>query len=299
MRLPIPAASMIPHITEILRWEGEAPTRSIIRADGPQFRPPSLEGATVDSQGREPQEQRRLSQLALEGRQALLRLHVHERPALWWGQTGRLQELFELARTAVGGVLVEDTLAGGAGDPGERRVRRLEGVDGLLRAAGDEELLAGRQESGEPFPVVTEERGAAGGGFEEAAGRAVAHLRHRAARDVERQPGGAEEGRVLRRRDVPDEEYVLRPGKVLRIHGAAEEEAPGRQPARGLDEERAQRRLPVGGVGAEIGEVGAIGFHGRDRVMPVGIGAAIEGSDAARAKAGAQLLERLAAGEGQ
>ena len=46
-------------------------------------------------------------------------------------------------------------------------------------------------------------------------------------------------------------------GKSLRILRAADEEALTGPPPRRLDEQRLERRLPVGRIGAEIGEVGS------------------------------------------
>ena len=62
---------------------------------------------------------------------------------------------------------------------------------------------------------------------------------------------------MLGRRQMPDEVDVVGPGKVLRILRAADQEAPLRPAPRRLDEQRLERRLPVRGIGAEIGQIGA------------------------------------------
>ena len=102
---------------------------------------------------------------------------------------------------------------------------------------------------------------------------------------------------MLGRRQMPDEEDVVRPGKVLRVLRAADQEALLRAPPGRLDEQRFERRLPVGRVGAEIGQVGAImRSTRRDRPMHVGIDMAVERRHAAGAELRSQRVERRAAG---
>ena len=57
---------------------------------------------------------------------------------------------------------------------------------------------------------------------------------------------------MLCRWEMMDEVDVGRPGKVLRILGTADNETSVRPPARGLDKQRLQGMLTVGGIGAEI-----------------------------------------------
>ena len=72
--------------------------------------------------------------------------------------------------------------------------QRLQRIGGVAR---HQDLLPGLERNLEPLPAVAEHGGAAGGGFEEAPGRAVAHVRHGAARDIQGEARGAVEGRVL------------------------------------------------------------------------------------------------------
>ena len=104
---------------------------------------------------------------------------------------------------------------------------------------------------------------------------------------------------MLVRRQVADEEDVLRPGKVGRILGAADEEAPIGTPPRRLDEQRLERRLAVGRIGAEIGQVGSEIGPGRHRPVDRRVDMPVERRDAARAESGAEPVERGAAGVAQ
>src|SRR3712207_5724976 len=106
----------------------------------------------------------------------------------------------------------------------------------------------------ESLPGVAEQGGGAGGGLEQAAGGAPAPGGHVAAGDVQGQPGAGEEGGVVGRRHVLHEPDVVGPGEVGRVAGAAENEALAGTAAGGLQEQALERRLAVGGVGAEVGE---------------------------------------------
>ena len=62
---------------------------------------------------------------------------------------------------------------------------------------------------------------------------------------------------MLSRRQVPHEKDVGRPGKVVRILRAPDDEAGRRAPPRRLHEQPHQRLLPVLRIRPEIGKVGA------------------------------------------
>ena len=131
--------------------------------------------------------------------------------------------------------------------------------------------------------------------LEQPARGTVAHARHSGAGHVQRQPAGAVEGGVLGRREVADEEEVRGPGEVVRVAGAAHQEAGLRpQPCR-LDEQLLERGLPVGGEGAEVGEVGAETLQRLGRPVDGRVDAAVKRRHMPGAEDAPQLVQRQAA----
>ena len=119
-------------------------------------------------------------------------------------------------------------------------------------------------------------------------------------RDVERQPRRGIEGRMLGGRQVADEVDV----RASRGNPAGYCAPPIRKrrsgPRRGrLDEQALERRLPVGGVGAEIGQVGAESRLRAARAMHGRIDVAVERRDPARAEPASAARRARAAGVAQ
>src|SRR4029078_2162326 len=112
---------------------------------------------------------------------------------------------------------------------------------------------------------------------------------------MEREPRGGEERRMLGRRQVANKEDVWRPRKLFGILSAADQESPLRQMSCRLDEELLQDCLPVLGISAEIGQIGAILVIGRSAPMRIRIDTAVKRSDPHRAEAPAQLVQPQAA----
>src|SRR5215218_10451324 len=131
-----------------------------------------------------------------------------------------LERALEVDRAMIGGVLAERSLARRAPDARKLLVGTVERVERLLSRSRDEQLLARREEALDPFPVIAQDRRAARGRLEQSARRAEAHLRHRAARHVQRDRRRAEERRMLGWRQVANEEQVRQPGKIVWIRRA-------------------------------------------------------------------------------
>src|SRR3954463_15796426 len=93
----------------------------------------------------------------------------------------------------------------------------IEGIQRVVGARRDQDLLTRLEELVEPFPPVADDRGATRGRFEQSAGWAIAHFRHRSARHIERQRRRAIERWMLRWREMPHVMDVWLPGKPLRI----------------------------------------------------------------------------------
>ena len=81
---------------------------------------------------------------------------------------------------------------------------------------------------------------------------------------------------MLARRQMADEIDVGRPGKVLRILRAADEEALVGLASRRLDQQRFERRLPILRIGAKIRQIGAIALDRLDRMVHLGIDVPVE-----------------------
>jgi len=98
----------------------------------------------------------------------------------WGGEDG-----FEFGGAVGGGVLGEGAFLAGAGDAMEFGVGEGEGGCCFGAVCRDEDFFAGGEEFVQAFPCVAKDGGAAGGGFKEASGGAVAHFGHGLAGDVE------------------------------------------------------------------------------------------------------------------
>ena len=175
---------------------------------------------------------------------------------------------------------------------GRARVRRTSSaVAATMIASG-----RGRTSS-RPGQSSEIDRGAAGGGLEQAHARAVAGGDHVGAGDVEGEAAGRVEARVIGRGEVLDALDVRRPGDVGRIERPGDGEAPVGRAAGRLEEQAVEGRLAVGAVGAEVGEVPA-GGHGLPSVGG-GIDRAEERPGGAGAVVALEAVEGRAAGEGE
>src|SRR3546814_16746767 len=97
---------------------------------------------------------------------------------------------------------------------------------------------------------------------------------------------------MLSRRKMPDEKDVLRPGKGLRILGAADKEALIGAATGRFDEEGRQSALAVFGLGAALGEIRPVMGSRCSRPMNRRIGPAVKRRRAARPPEGAQPGQR-------
>lgn len=104
---------------------------------------------------------------------------------------------------------------------------------------------------------------------------------------------------MLGRSDVTLEENVRAPWEIARILGAADDEPFPRPAARRVEKQPVQHLLPIGGPRAEIGERRARTAWRRRRTIALGIDAAVERGDPARAEALAQRGQGRAAGIAQ
>src|SRR3954470_18260314 len=98
---------------------------------------------------------------------------------------------------------------------------------------------------------------------------------------------------MLARRQMAHEENILRPGKIIRVLRAGQQEALVRQPACRLDEQSLECLLPISGKCTEIGKIGAIARDGGGRLVNFRVDMAVKRKNAARAQAGAELLDGL------
>jgi hypothetical protein len=101
---------------------------------------------------------------------------------------------------------------------------------------------------------------------------------------------------MLRWRQVTHEEDVRRPGKILRILCAADQESLSWAPLRRLEEKRLHGGLPVCGIGAKIGEVRDVARHRLHRPVHLRVGVTIKRRHLLRAEIALELLDRRAAG---
>src|ERR671923_2844757 len=125
------------------------------------------------------------------------------------------------------GVLGEHAPACSRADRHPLRLRYLAQVaERVVRAAGDENLVAEVEEGGQAVPVVADDRRAAGGGLEEAHAWRVAGRDHVGSRDVQRKLLRVVEGPVLPWREVRHASHVARPPDGLRILRPRDDEAP-------------------------------------------------------------------------
>src|SRR5215212_4282060 len=134
--------------------------------------------------------------------------------------------------------------------------QRLENV---VRVAREHDLAIGEEQRFKTVPHIRNDRRAAGRSLEETHARGVAGTNHVGSRHVERESARGVERRVLVRGHMVDAVHIRRPGDRVGILWARDHEAPMRRAARWFDEQAVERRLPVGAVGAEIGQVPALG----------------------------------------
>ncbi len=123
-------------------------------------------------------------------------------------------------------MLTQNPLAPGTPDAYQLGVRHLERGERFLGTVCDEDLLARAEEVRQAFPSIAQQRGPAGGGFEQATGRAVAPGCHVGAGDIQSEPGGTKERGVTIGRHVLEKPDVGCPRKIRRIARAAQDETP-------------------------------------------------------------------------
>ena len=99
---------------------------------------------------------------------------------------------------------------------------------------------------------------------------------------------------MLARRQMAHEENILRPGKIIRVLRAGQQEAFVRQPACRLDKQYLECLLAISGKCTEIGEIGAIARGRGSRLVNFRVDMAVKRNNAARAQARAELLDGLA-----
>ena len=104
---------------------------------------------------------------------------------------------------------------------------------------------------------------------------------------------------MLRRIDVTLEKDIRAPREIGRIEGASDHEPLIWQAFRGLEKKPAQLRLPIFGIGPEIGQRRPRPFRLRRRAIAVRIDRAIKRRHPRRAEALAQGRQRHAPGIAQ
>jgi len=193
-------------------------------------------------------------------------------------------------------MLAEDTLPARPGYPCELLVRVFQRIERLLGGICDQNFLTGTQKSIESWPRITQQRRAACGRFEQAAGGAIPHRGHLAPGHVERQSRGTEEPGMAVGGHVTDEPQVVCPGKVVGITGATQHKTLVRAKAGGLDEQSLQLRLAVMCIGAEIGQVRSALRIGGHRMVGQWINVSVQGRDSPGTQQRLQTLQCSAAG---
>jgi hypothetical protein len=193
-------------------------------------------------------------------------------------------------------MLGENTLPARPGYACELLVRVSKCIERFLGGIGDEDFLTRPQETIESLPGVAQQRRAACGGLEQAAGRAISHRGHFGAGHVERQAGGTEKPRMSVGGHVTDEPQVLGPGKAIRITGATQHKTVVRPPAGGLDEQPLQLDLPVMGVSAEVREIRTPLRIAGNRMVGERIDVSVQGRHPTRPQQGLEAVQGIAAG---
>lgn len=193
-------------------------------------------------------------------------------------------------------MLAEDALPACPRYSCELLVRVFQCIERFFGGVGEEDFLTGAQEAIEPFPGITQQGRAAGGRFEQAAGRTIPHGSHFAPGHVERQPRRTEEPRMPVGGHVTDEPEIVGPGKAIGITGAPQHEAFVPAAARGLDEQPLQSVLPVIGVSAEVGEIRAPQRIAGDGMMGQRIDVSVQGRDSPGAQQALEAVQCSAAG---
>src|SRR5947209_3649969 len=171
---------------------------------------------------------------------------------------GRADVALEFAETDRAGMLGKDAVACGAADALLRRLIEIERCQCVLSVADDQHFRIRHEKMIEPVPPVGGNRRPAGSRLKQPPGRAPSVRGHVGAGDVQGERGRGKESGMLRRRQMPHEVDVVGPGKVDGVLRAGDDEFALRPGARHLNKECVERLLPVGRVGAEIGEVAGI-----------------------------------------
>src|SRR5207302_9848057 len=170
-------------------------------------------------------------------------------------------------------------------------IRERDGSEDVLARSGHENLAARCEESVEACPRIREQRHTACRGLKESSGGAEAILCHRAASDIKGCARRAEERRMQCRWQVPDEEDVFRPRKIIRVLCAADHKTLMAKLACRPDEELFQRGLTISSVGAQIAERRTKILLQTRRSMGLRIDPAVERSHSASPEPGLQLGE--------
>src|SRR3954463_12902996 len=132
-------------------------------------------------------------------------------------KTAWIQNPFEIACARRGGMTIQRPFARTLPDRLALRRVECECVECVASVRGGKDFFTGFEELIEALPDVADDRRAARGGFKQTARWAIPHLRHRAARHIQRQPRRTVEGGMLGRRQMPDIVDVRFPRKALGI----------------------------------------------------------------------------------
>ena len=157
---------------------------------------------------------------------------------------------------------------------------------------------SGLEECRQALPIVADDRCSTCRGLEQAARGTPAHRGHIVAGDVQRDRDehrtrdARRAADAARRRCCPSRE-------ILGILRAAENKAQIGTLYGGIDEEALSLCLPIGGVGADIGQVGAVLGRVRCGMMSIADRHARRAAPPSALRSETKLLERGAAGETQ
>ncbi len=171
----------------------------------------------------------------------------------------------------------EDACSRGAADAARLLVcRGLQDSHRRLAAGRNQDLDVRAKQRVQPFPVVGYHRGRTCAGFEQTHRRGPAGGNHVRARHVQREARGGIEFRMRRRRQMLHALDIRRPVYGRGILRAGNHEPTMRQAPSRLQQQPFERRLPVGAVGAKIGEVPAFGHV--ERRVRLGVDGAVKGA---------------------
>ena len=177
---------------------------------------------------------------------------------------------------AASAVRGESAFTSAACDLAQRVFRIAEGVDHFPGILYDKDLFARGEEMVETFEPIGDDRRAASGGFEKAAGGTVSALGHAVAREVQGELGTGVERGMIAGRNMLDAANVGSPRPVPGVEGSGENEIILRKLAGGLKEKLVEFVLAIASIGAHVAQEAAeVVANGNSRV-DIGINTSIE-----------------------